>query len=212
MAPTTRLMTAATTGRAVRRAGWLPVLVLAVAATAGCSAGTASTGTASPTSAAPSPSAPAPAPSPTTTPAPSPEPAACGPASGQEAAASGIAALPAPAGLEGIPWDAANADYSGYDPCAALSWSLVTLEGATASTPTAVLLFHSGSYLGTATEKAYGFTPTVERTADDAIAVTYRFLQGSESNAEASGRATATLTWNAATGSVDLAGDLPPTG
>jgi hypothetical protein len=108
-------------------------------------------------------------------------------------------------------WDAANADYSGYDPCADLSWSLVTLEYATVSSPTAVLLFHDGSYLGTATSEAYGFTPTVERTADDAIAVTYRFLQGSESNADASGRATATLTWNAATNSVDLTGDLPPT-
>jgi len=202
----------ATTGRAVRRAGWLPVVVLAVAATAGCSAGTPSPAESSAPAAAPTPSTPAPEPSPTPTPAPTPEPAACGPASGQEAAASGIAALPAPAGLESAVWDAANADYSGYDPCADLSWSLVTLEYATVSSPTAVLLFHDGSYLGTATSEAYGFTPSVERTADDAIAVTYRFLQGDEANADAAGRATATVTWNAATESVDLAGDLPPTG
>jgi hypothetical protein len=194
----------------VRRAGWLPVVVVAVAATAGCTADTASTGADSTPTPATTPSAPAPSPTPTA--APTPEPAACGPASGQEAAASGIAALPAPAGLESAVWDAANADYSGYDPCADLSWSLVTLEYATVSSPTAVLLFHDGSYLGTATSKAYGFTPSVERTADDAIAVTYRFPQGDEANADAAGRATATFTWNAETESVDLAGDLPPTG
>jgi hypothetical protein len=73
-------------------------------------------------------------------------------------------------------------------------------------------LFHNGEYLGTATKTAYGFTPTVERTADNAISVTYRFPQGMESNAEASGTAVATFTWNAATSSVDMAGDVPPTG
>lgn len=114
------------------------------------------------------------------------------------------------AGLDSAVWDATGADYSGYGPCAALSWSLVTLEYATVSSPTAVLLFHDGEYLGTATSEQYGFTPLVERVADDAIAVTYRFVQGAESNADASGRATATYTWNPATDSVDMAGDVPP--
>lgn len=209
------MMTDTTTRRARTRSWRLAFVVLAVALTAGCASTPADTGGGTSASAGPTAEPPVPAspsPVPTSAPTADPAPGACGPASGQEAAAAGIAALPAPAGLEGVPWDAANADYSGYDPCAALSWSLVTLEGGTVSTPTAVLLFHGGVYLGTATATAYGFTPAVERTADDAISVTYRFPQGSESNAEASGAAVATFRWNAETGSVDMAGELPPSG
>lgn len=188
---------------AARASTGLALVTLVAALVAGC----ATTADAGSTAAAPTPS---PSGSAAVTPTPTPTPDACGPATGQEAAAAGIAALPAPAGLESARWDAANADYSGYDPCAPLSWSLVTLEFATVSSPTAILLFHDGEYLGTATEQAYGFTPAVERTADDAISVTYRFTQGMESNAEASGRAVATYTWNAATDSVEMAGELPP--
>jgi hypothetical protein len=99
---------------------------------------------------------------------------------------------------------------SGFDPCAELSWAVVSLEMATVSSPTAVLLFHDGSYLGTTTSEEYGFTPRVERTAPGAISVTYPFVQGNESNAEASGRATASYTWNDSTQSVDMAGETPP--
>ena len=190
---------------AARASTGLALVTLVAALVAGC----ATTADAGSTAAAPSPSPSATA-AVTPTPTPTPSPDACGPATGQEAAAAGIAALPAPVGLESARWDAANADYSGYDPCAPLSWSLVTLENATGSSPTAILLFHDGAYLGTATEQAYGFTPAVERTADDAISVTYRFTQGMESNAEASGRAVATYTWNATTDSVEMAGELPP--
>lgn len=105
-----------------------------------------------------------------------------------------------------------NADYSGYDPCAALSWTVVSVEMATGSSPCAILLFHEGAYLGTATSEQYGFVPDVERTAPGAILVTYRFVQGNESNAEASGRAVATYTWNPETARVDMAGDTPPVG
>ncbi|SMG18867.1 LppP/LprE family lipoprotein [Agreia pratensis] len=190
--------------RAVGRASTGLALTALVAALA---AGCATTTDPGPTAAAPAPSS-----SENTAATPTPSPDACGPATAQEAAAAGIAALPAPAGLESSRWDAANADYSGYDPCAALSWSVVTLEFATVSSPAAILLFHDGVYLGTATEKAYGFTPAVERTADNSISVTYRFNQGMESNTEASGRAVATYTWNAATDSVEMVGDVPPTG
>jgi hypothetical protein len=210
------MMTGSTSSRGSARArararssSRLALVVLAVALTAGCASTPAGSGEGPAETTGPSVSAPV-SPSATSTPPPEADP--CGPATGQEAAAAGIAELPAPAGLEGVPWDAANADYSGYDPCAALSWSLVTLEGGTVSTPTAVLLFHSGSYLGTATPTAYGFTPSVERTADDAISVTYRFPQGSESNAEASGSTVATFRWNADTSALDVAGDFPPAG
>ncbi|MFB2555658.1 LppP/LprE family lipoprotein [Herbiconiux liangxiaofengii] len=175
---------------------------------AGCAPTSTGAGgsTTSPSSSA-TPSTPSASATPTPTPTPTPT---CGPADGRQAAAAAIAALPAPEGLSDAVWDAEGADYSGYDPCAALSWTVVTLQYATVSSPNAVLLFHSGTYLGTATSTPYGFTPAVERLSDDSISVTYRFTQGTESNAEASGRATATFSWNAATGSVDMTGDVPP--
>jgi hypothetical protein len=190
--------------KAFVRASVLGAVFLAMTLAAGCAS--TGSGTAAPTSASTSSSPTTSSPSPEATPTPD----ACGPATGEEAAAAGIAALQPVPGLEGKKWVAANDGYSGYDACAALSWSIVTLEGATVSTPTQILLFHKGTYIGTATSTAYGFTPAVERTADGAISVTYRFNQGNESNAEASGRAVATFTWNDETDSVDMAGDLPP--
>ncbi|BDZ48509.1 hypothetical protein GCM10025867_07500 [Frondihabitans sucicola] len=125
-------------------------------------------------------------------------------------AAKPIRALALPSGLSDARWDAAHADYSGYEPCAALSWSVVTIEGSTPSSPYAILLFHDGEYLGTATSVPYGFSPVIARGSDDAISVTYRYAQGTDSNADPSGRATATYRWNAATGRVDMRGSTPP--
>ena len=45
-----------------------------------------------------------------------------------------------------------------FNPCATLSTALVTVEGATGSSPITALMFHNGTYLGTATSRAYGFT------------------------------------------------------
>ncbi|WP_052481920.1 LppP/LprE family lipoprotein [Curtobacterium flaccumfaciens] len=143
------------------------------------------------------------------TPTPTPTPT-CGPTSGAEAAAAGIAALPLPAGLEDAKWDAANADYSGYDACAPLSWSVVEPEFATAGSPYAILLFHEGRYLGTATAEQYAFEPTIERRSESALTVTYKFAKAGEPNAAPSGRTTATFTWNDETGRVDMTGDTPP--
>lgn len=192
--------------RAVNRTGRLLLTAAAVVGLTGCTAGAGDAGrptetvtvTATVTATAP----------PTDTDTAD----ACGPASAEEAAAEGIAALPAPGGPESATWDAATADYSGYDPCAALSWSLVTVKGGTGSSPTAILLFHAGSYLGTATATQYGFTPAVDRTSDAEIAVAYRYVQADEANADASGRADATFTWNPETEGVTMTGDVPPEG
>jgi hypothetical protein len=172
----------------------------------GCSGadGGAATPTVTETVTAP-PSDAASAPKPTPTPTPT-----CGPSSGAEAAAEGIAALPLPAGLEDAKWDAANADYSGYDACAPLSWSVVAPEFGTAGSPYAILLFHEGRYLGTATAQQYAFEPTVERQSDSAVTVTYRFAKAGEPNAAPSGRTTATFTWNDDAGRVEMTGDTPP--
>jgi hypothetical protein len=90
--------------------------------------------------------------------------------------------------LERVSWDAVGADYSGYSPCAALSWVVVTVEGSTPSSPYAILLFHRGTYLGTATATQYGFAPKIQRTNPATIAVTYTYPQGTDSNADPTGR------------------------
>ncbi len=80
----------------------------------------------------------------------------------------------------------------------------------TGSSPSAILLFHDGTYLGTATKVQYPFTPEVTRTSDAAVSVTYRYPRDGESNAEASGRADATYRWDDAAGRVVMTGDVPP--
>lgn len=184
-----------------------------IALVSGCSgSGDASptvtkTVTASPSEVASTPTATS-TPTPTT-PNSTPTPT-CGPASGAAAAASGIAALPSPAGLEDTKWDAANADYSGYDACAALSWSVVAPQFGTAGSPYAILLFHQGRYLGTATAEQYAFQPAVERSSDASITVTYSYAKAGEPNAAPSGRTTATYIWNDGTERVDMTGEVPP--
>ena len=99
---------------------------------------------------------------------------------------------------------------SNFDPCADLSWITVTLEGATASSPYHILLFHNGEYLGTATAKAYGFSPKVSRVDDSEIAVTYRWPKEGEGNAEASGTTQAGFRWDEGAQKVVMSGDVPP--
>lgn len=73
-------------------------------------------------------------------------------------------------------WSAAPRSIEGnFNPCATLSTALVTVEGATGSSPITALMFHNGTYLGTATSKAYGFTSLNEaRTTDDTVVLNYK--------------------------------------
>jgi LppP/LprE lipoprotein len=64
---------------------------------------------------------------------------------------------------------------SNYDPCADLSTVLVTIEGATGSSPIQALMFHRGKFLGTGTWKAYGFTSLDEAASSpDTVVLRYR--------------------------------------
>ncbi|MDZ7912936.1 MAG: LppP/LprE family lipoprotein [Rhodococcus sp. (in: high G+C Gram-positive bacteria)] len=64
---------------------------------------------------------------------------------------------------------------SNYDPCADLSTILVTVEGATGSSPVQALMFHRGEYLGTGTAKAFGFTDLdVGSSTNDTVVLTYK--------------------------------------
>ena len=108
-------------------------------------------------------------------------------------------------------WDPNSAITDGYDPCAALSWSIVTVHSATSSSARQIVLFNHGEYIGTATAEAYGFQPTVTRAGDHTINVIYHYSRPGEGVANRSGETHATFTWNEATQSVDMAGAVPPT-
>src|SRR5699024_4756948 len=108
-------------------------------------------------------------------------------------------------------WDPNSAITDGYDPCAALSWSIVTVHSATSSSARQIVLFNRGEYIGTATAEAYGFQPTITRAGDHTINVIYHYPKPGESNIIYTGEAHATFTSNEATQSVDMAGEVPPT-
>lgn len=62
-----------------------------------------------------------------------------------------------------------------YNRCSTLSVVVVTIQGATASSPEHALLFHRGDYVGTATPKAQAFTTVDTRTGtDDTVVLTYK--------------------------------------
>lgn len=103
-------------------------------------------------------------------------------------------------------------DSSHYDPCASLSWQTISIEGATASSPHHIMLFHYGQYLGTATAEPYGFFPSVERVNGNEISVTYHWPQEGDANAAPTGETHAGFRWDEAQHKVIMSGDVPPMG
>lgn len=77
---------------------------------------------------------------------------------------------------EGWQWSREPRTFAGnYDPCATLSTVIISIEGATGSSPEQAMLFHKGEYVGTGTAKAYAFTSlNREQTADDTVALDYK--------------------------------------
>jgi len=79
---------------------------------------------------------------------------------------------------QGWPWERSPRSFdpsSNYNPCATLSAVIITVEGATGSSPDQALLFHNGNYVGTGTSKAYGFTSlNTAQTTDDTVALNYK--------------------------------------
>ncbi|MEJ6550281.1 LppP/LprE family lipoprotein [Corynebacterium sp. USCH3] len=132
----------------------------------------------------------------------------CSELTGDEAVARWASDVPINA--ENYPWAPDWAVTDGYDSCADLSWIILPIEGGTASSPYQIMLFHDGRYLGTATSEAYGFYPTVSRVDDATLSVTWHWPRDGESNAGASGESTAQFTWDAASGSVSMSGEVPP--
>ncbi|WP_157897528.1 LppP/LprE family lipoprotein [Mycolicibacterium rutilum] len=104
----------------------------------------------------------------------------CGP---DEAAAMRFALAQLPfEPLTGAKWDPVPVE-SNYDPCATLSSMLVTVEGATGSSPVQALMFHHGEYVGTGTAKARGFTSLDSAASnDDTVVLKYKTPDQPESS------------------------------
>ena len=89
---------------------------------------------------------------------------------------------------------------------------VLTINGATGSSPYHIMLFHKGEYVGTATAEPQGFSPDVKQVDGKTLAVTYFYTKPGEANAERSGEAHATFTWDPAQEKVVMDGELPPKG
>lgn len=111
---------------------------------------------------------------------------------------------------EGHPYAPGAATLETYEPCAALSWMVLPVAHATASSPNQIMLFHHGGYIGTATSKVYGFTPDVIRVDDDSVQVTWHWPQDGDPNAGPTGRSTAQFVWDDGAGKVVMTGEVPP--
>ncbi len=100
----------------------------------------------------------------------------CGVNLGDPQIQAAITSLPALS--QGSPWNQNPRSFdpsSNYNPCATLSAVIITVKGATGSSPELALLFHNGSYVGIATSKAYAFTTlNVAQTTDDIVALNYK--------------------------------------
>jgi len=171
-------------------AGWATGLVVLMAV-AGCGGGQTSAAEAPPPTTVVASSSPSPSPTPstateqasppptstaassttdpsTTAPAPS-----CGVRKSAPEISAAAARLPRVPGID-AGWNPTPLE-SNYDPCATLSTALVTIQGATGSSPIQALMFHQGKYLGTGTTKAYGFTSlNTAKTTSDTVVLDYQ--------------------------------------
>lgn len=97
-----------------------------------------------------------------------------------------------------------------YDTCSDLSWIDLSISGSTGSSPHQIALFHRGHFLGTATAKAYGLTPTVNRLSASSIQVTYHWLKAGDIDVNPRGKTYARFTWNTSSHKVVMTGHVPP--
>lgn len=89
--------------------------------------------------------------------------------------------------------------------CGTLGYAELATAGGTGSSPTQLLLYNEGEFLGTGIRcNALG---QVTGSTDDSVSVQYRWPIGNDSNANMRGRATVTFQWNGS--SVSMLGELP---
>lgn len=137
------------------------------------------------------------APTTTTVQSPDPTPPPCSPESVPVTADAATIAPPLP-GVGWTVWQTGNL-------CGSLGYAELATAGGTGSSPTQLLLYNNGEFLGTGIRcNALG---EVSGSTADSVTVGYRWPIGDDSNANMRGRATVTYQWNGS--SVDMIGDLP---
>ena len=95
---------------------------------------------------------------------------------------------------------------SGGTRCPGLSWVSLDTNGATASSPMQLLIYHNGYFQGTGIKCNTSYQ-TVLGSTPNSIQVRYRYLQGDDPSARPSGSATVTFRWNGS--AVVMDGSLP---
>lgn len=137
-------------------------------------------------------------PTPTTEPTPSPTPVVCSPDSVPVTADAAGITPPLP-GASWTVWQTSNL-------CGTLGYAELATAGGTGSSPTQLLLYNEGRFLGTGIRcNALG---QVTSSNASSVTVQYRWPQGDDSNANMTGRELVTYQWNGS--SVDMIGSLPP--
>lgn len=147
-------------------------------------------------SAEPSAASPAESSAQTTT-EPEPTPAECSPSAVPVTADAAGIAPPFPDRSWSV-WQTGNL-------CGSLGYAELATAGGTGSSPTQLLLYNEGEFLGTGI-RCNALGQVIGSTADS-VTVQYRWPVGNESNANMSGRADVTFQWNGS--SVDMIGNLP---
>lgn len=154
-------------------------------------------------------------PEPATAPSPTEEPApACESIDPAAAIGDGLSKIPPPFPGEADmpPWRDPLADSpevaAKFDTCAPLEAVVLSVEGATTSSPMAIMLFHEGEYLGTATSENHMSTHA-RRIDDNTFAVQYNYPATGEPNALPSVATISTFTWDDAQEKVVWAGQVP---
>lgn len=103
-----------------------------------------------------------------------------------------------------VPW--VFGGNTNYNTCRTLSYASLDTQGATASSPMQLLLFHNGRFLGTGI-KCNAAYQTVTKTTDTAVYVNYRYLNDGDISANPTGSVDVWFEW---TGSgVTMHGTLP---
>ena len=103
-----------------------------------------------------------------------------------------------------VPW--VFGGNTNYNTCRTLSYASLDTQGATASSPMQLLLFHNGRFLGTGI-KCNAAYQTVTKTTDTAVYVNYRYLNDGDVSANPTGSVDVWFEW---TGSgVTMHGTLP---
>lgn len=139
---------------------------------------------------------------PATEPAPEPDrepaPVECSPSNVPVSADAASIAPPLP-GNSWTVWQTGNL-------CGTLGYAELATAGGTGSSPTQLLLYNEGEFLGTGVRcNALG---QVTGSTDESVTVQYRWPIGNDSNANMRGRTTVTFQWTGS--SVSMLGELPP--